>query len=314
MSSLMSAHGVPGVAVALTSGDTVQWAAGFGVTGPEGKSVTTETVFQAASLGKPIFAHVVEQLENDRDWTLADPIGAWSRGPNLRADWSTLTGDGLLSHTSGLGYDPEADRVVLDSTRAGTWTYSGAGYVILQRSLEVAEGQGLNRLAGSRLFEPWELTSMSFTRPASDELATGHDRSGAAMEGLDWSEANAGSSLYSNVLDYARFMARAAGEGKDESRGWARLTERRAVVSEELGLYWGAGWALEDQATGSPAAFHWGSNPGFKSFALIDKTRAMGLVVLTNSDYGLELAEDIVAILDEKPHPLFRFFMLHPDD
>jgi CubicO group peptidase (beta-lactamase class C family) len=314
MPALMSDHGVPGAAIALTFRDSVQWAAGFGVTGPAGDPVRTETVFQVASLGKPVFAHLLEKLEVERDWTFADPIEAWSRPGDLPSEWLALTAEALLSHTSGLRFDPELDQVILDPMGQGTWSYSGAGYVLLQRALEAAEGRGLDEIAFSEMFEPWGLTSMSFVEPESGEVATGHARSGAALENLGWPEPNAASSLYSNVLDYARFMVGVAGGEGDEPRAWSRLTLRRALVSDDLGLYWGAGWALEDQASGSVAAFHWGSNPGFKSFALVDKARAMGLVILTNGDFGLELVEHVVAILDEQSHPLFGFFMLHPDD
>jgi CubicO group peptidase (beta-lactamase class C family) len=311
MHGLMSEYSVPGVAIALTFQDSIQAAFGFGVTGPGGSSVTPETVFQVASLGKPVFAHLLAKLETERDWTLTDPMAEWSPEAPLPPTWLSLSAETLLSHTSGLRYDPERDRVTLAPGAPGLWSYSGAGYVALQRAIEAAEGRGLVQLALAGLFEPWDLGTMSFVTPAAGPLAFGHDRSGAPLDGLAWSEPNAASSLHSSVLDYARFMIRAATHAP---RSWTRLTRRRATVDAELGLYWGAGWALQEDVDGSVVAFHWGSNPGFKCFALIDREREMGLVILTNGDLGLELVERAVAILDDRPHPLFEFYMLHPDD
>jgi len=43
-------------------------------------------------------------------------------------------------------------------------------------------------------------------------------------------------------------------------------------------------------------------------------TELIGRVILTNGDYGLELIDTAVAVLDPVPHDLFRFYMLKPDD
>lgn len=314
MPELMTAYHVPGVAIALTFRDSVQWAAGFGVANGAGSQVTPHTVFQAASLGKPVFAHLVAKLEAERDWSLTQPIGRWSPEGAVPSESVTLSAEALLSHTSGLRYDPRADRSELDPEARGRWSYSGAGYVLLQRALETAEGRDLEEIARSELFEPWGLAGMSFVTPEDDHVVVGHDRAGAATVGSGWSEPNAANSLHTSAMDYARFMILAAGLGGSAPPNWARLTTRRATVREDFGLFWGAGWALEQNPDGSVAAFHWGSNPGFKSFALLDREREIGLVILTNGDHGLELVEEVVRILDDDPHPLFEFYMLHPDD
>lgn len=314
MPGLMTEYHVPGVAIALTFRDSVHWAAGFGVPDGAGSQVTPHTVFQAASLGKPVFAHLVVKLEAERDWSLAQPIGCWTPEGAVPSESVRLSAEALLSHTSGLRYDSETDRIVLDAGARGEWSYSGAGYVLLQRALEASEGRGLEEIARSELFVPWGLHATSFVTPEAGAVAIGHDRSGQPLPERRWSEPNAASSFHTSAMDYARFMIFAAGLGGSAPPSWARLTTRRATVREDLGLFWGAGWALEQNHDGSVAAFHWGSNPGFKSFALLHREREIGLVILTNGDHGLELAEEVVRILDDEPHPLFEFYMLHPDD
>lgn len=311
--ALMDRFRVPGVAVVLTRDDEVRWARGFGRTGPGGQVVTPRSVFQVASLGKPVFADLVATLAESREWNLYEPIGEWSPAP-LPPEVRATTAERILAHIAGIRYDAEADRVRRDESLYGTWSYSGAGYGALQRALESAEGRSLETLGESLVFGPLGLRSMSWTTPAGAGVATGHDRSGGPLANLEWTEANAASSLHSSALDYARYLVAVAGMGGPEPASWARLTSVRATVDEELDLHWGVGWGLERQGDEHFVAFHWGSNPGFKSFAMVDRERELGLVVLTNGDNGLELVEELVEILDPVLHPLFRFYMLHPDD
>jgi CubicO group peptidase (beta-lactamase class C family) len=314
MPGLLDRPAVPGVAIALVHGPHIQWSSGFGVVSPNGESVSAGTIFQAASLGKPLFAEIVNSLSLERSWTLEHAVESWAPAGSYRADLGSVTAAALLSHTAGLVYDPVADRVTLDPHLRGRWQYSGAGYLFLQRMIEAAEHQGLETLASARWFGPLGLQTMSFLAPASGSIAEGHDRNGRAIHGMEWEEANAASSLYASAHDYARFLINAAGLGSVAEPASLHLAMPQVAVSEDLGLFWGFGWALERDAAGDVTAFHWGSNPGFKSFAMVDRTREIGLVILTNGDNGLELAEDVLRIIDPKPHPLFGFYMLHPDD
>ena len=314
MPDLLARHAIPGVAIALTHGPHVQWSSGFGVASRNGEPVSSSTIFQAASLGKPLFAELVSSLALERSWALEDAVESWAPAGSYRAELASVTAAALLSHTAGLVYDPVADQVTLNSQLRGQWQYSGAGYSFLQRMIEASDGQGLETLASARWFRPLGLQTMSFLSPASGSIAEGHDRKGRPVQGMEWKDASAASSLYTSAHDYARFLINAAGVGAAAEPGRLQTVTPQVAVREDLGLFWGFGWAMERDPAGGFTAFHWGSNPGFKSFALVDRTREIGLVILTNGDNGLELAEDVLSIIDPRSHPLFKFYMLHPDD
>jgi hypothetical protein len=57
-----------------------------------------------------------------------------------------------------------------------------------------------------------------------------------------------------------------------------------------------------------------GSKPGFKNFVFIDRTYGLGIVMFTNADNGLEIAPTLVGAVTGRQYPLFRFYMLHPND
>lgn len=313
MPKLMDRQAVPGVAISLVANESIQWASGFGVVAVDGSQVTPSTVFQAASLGKPVFAQVVATVEQQEEWRFDDPLSAVVPRAGLGEQFVDLTVEQLLSHCAGVKYDPVGDRIVSDPTSVGTWQYSGSGYALLQRALERSFDESLTGLAERLVFQPASMPRSHFVTRDSEALATGHDREGRPLAATSWTEPNAASSLYTTADDYARFLVYFLSGLEMPTR--ENLSLKPVVtVDEDLGLYWGRGWALEIQPGQGPVAFHWGSNPGFKSFALASPQRGLGIVVLTNGDNGLELVEEVMEILDPVPHALFRFYMLHPDD
>lgn len=314
MPGLMARHHVPGVALALVEGARIRWVRGFGALSPGGEAVTGETVFQGASLAKPLTALLTARLAEKEGWLLEAKLRdlAPDLSP-LKGALGDLTVAQVLSHSAGITWNDQTHG--LETREAGTWRYSTPGYALLQRVLEARSGKDLQQLEGETVLGPLGLGRTAFIHGAiPGPLALGHDREGKAMRAALWERPHGGSSLLTTASDYGAFLAaflRAKAPLTPTLRD--RLVAPRVPVSSPLGLSWGLGWALERRGART-CWFHWGSNPGFKSFALVDPGRDLGLVILTNGDSGLELAEAMVGRLDPEPHPLFRFYMLHPDD
>ena len=72
---------------------------------------------------------------------------------------------------------------------------------------------------------------------------------------------------------------------------------------------WWLGWGLW-QGEGEEFIWHWGDNPGFKAFAVASLRTGDGVVILTNSDDGLELAEAVIETAMTQATGVFRFYML----
>ena len=105
---LMESFGVPGVSIAVVRDFNVHWAKGYGIADIEtGAPVDTETMFQAASISKPVAAMAVLRAVQDGLFALDDDIN------DILTSWTLDTGDftrdqpvsprSLTSHTSGLG-------------------------------------------------------------------------------------------------------------------------------------------------------------------------------------------------------------------
>lgn len=317
LDSLLSAHGVPGAGVALVSSSAVL-ARGFGETrSGDGAPVTPGTVFEGASLGKPVFAYAVWKLVRSGSLELDAPLSRYLRAERaVPGVTDRVTSRMVLSHTSGLPNWPDPGEPGLVGAPGEEWRYSGYGYVLLQHTVEDLLARPLQQVMDSLVFGPLKMESSSYVwRDAFDTLAaTGHDSEGEVQPKSkpgpdDADRLGAASSFHTTTADLARF-ASAVLQDPEHLR---RAAEGWVPVDRDLGLGWGLGWAIE-RLGGGRHFFHWGANPGFRSFVLVSPHQRRGFVLLTNGQNGLEMADDVVSLVMDTEHPLFRFYMLHPSD
>jgi hypothetical protein len=122
----MREHHVPGVSVAIIEHGALRWSQGFGVADARtGKAVTAETVFEAASMSKPIVALVAVQLVQEGRLDLDGPLVGY-----LGRDY--LPDQPALANAFGVSYQ----RVDLDPIAA--WTNVPASFSpAMQEQLKV---------------------------------------------------------------------------------------------------------------------------------------------------------------------------------
>jgi CubicO group peptidase (beta-lactamase class C family) len=196
---LMKKGGVPGLAIAVIRDGKTMWLHGFGMKEVKtGQPVTGETVFEAASLSKPVFAYGVLKLLEQGKLGLDVPLTAYLPKPFVAGDerLAKITARIVLSHRTGFPNWPADDGSVSIYFMPGTrFSYSGEGYIYLQRVVEQITGKSLNQYMTEAVFTPLGMTSSSYVwRPDFDALtATGYDSDGKADRIV---EANRGGSRF----------------------------------------------------------------------------------------------------------------------
>lgn len=323
--ALMAEHRVPGLAIALIRDRRLVWSKGYGRRAADGdEAVTPDTVFEAASMSKPIFGMLAMQLVDAKRLELDRPVvdyGPDQLVPDL-PEKRLVTARMLLSHTSGYPNwrpgDEEVEGPLPLLFRPGSrFGYSGEGTFYLQRRVETITGLPLDRLAQQRLFEPLGLRHSDFgwTPRIGAAQATGHREDGSVLPLSQYLHPNAAYTLYTSADDYARLlveMLRAErGESALLSRAAAQEMLRHQVVvgardpierpgaAQGQAVYWGLGWSINSTAQGD-IAHHGGANrTGFRSFAQFSPARGSGLVVFTNGLQGDELWARLVAAIGD---------------
>ena len=184
---LLRLAAVPGLGIATVRGADIT-AEGFGVKRAGGSDrVTGDTVFEAASLSKPVFASIVVQLAAEGAIDVSRPLVEYLPLPNPADERSKLiTATHVLSHSGGWRNWRNNRDVLLtaDFEPGSRFSYSGEGYFFLSRIVEKLTGKGLARLARERVFEPLGMRTSSFIwRPELDAaLATPHSNRGQPVD------------------------------------------------------------------------------------------------------------------------------------
>jgi CubicO group peptidase (beta-lactamase class C family) len=312
---LMAKHHLPGLSMATVMDGAPPTCTVFGCRDVRsGEAVTAATVFEAASLTKPVFAYLALMLDQRGLLPLDRPLAEIVPG-YLGSD-PGVTARHILAHTSGLPNWRSQEYPLRCYFPPGRrFSYSGEGYVYLQAAIERLCGETLDRIAAREIFAPLAMTvsSLVWHDGFNSNPASPHTASGASFDdgfaGKRFATANAACSLYTTASDYARFLQ--AAMASPFLATW--LTPQAPVLRDSLtnldpatepatrsDIAWGLGWGIELQ-TGR--AFHWGDQKGFKAFAMAAPDTGNAAVVLTNGDAGLSFLSRLLEPVCPGPCP-----------
>jgi CubicO group peptidase (beta-lactamase class C family) len=312
MAQLMRDAVVPGVALGVIEGRHERQFS-FGLKNSVTRDpVTKETVFEAASLSKPVFAYAVLRLVDSGRLDLDKPLSDYLQGDYIEKDERVrrITARLVLSHRTGFpNWRPRGKQLTIGFEPGERFSYSGEGYVYLQKVVEHLMGRPLNIVMQRLVFDEIGMPSSSYVwRDDYARLsATGHGIGGSPVEKNQPKEANAAASLHTTASDYTRFvLAVLEGKGLKASSAAEILTPHvwvdegctncigRKPVKTSTSLAWGLGWGIERTAEGD-SFWHWGDNGSFKCFVVVRRRKQRrGLVMFTNSSNGLSIVRQVV--------------------
>ena len=322
---LMEEKTVPGLSLATVRDGNLAEVLALGVRGGHDPApVNRHTVFEAASLTKPLIAYVALQLFDAGRLDLDQPLSAIC-GEFVPGDAAALeiTARHVLSHTGGL------PNLVTDATPLKTYfapgdrfSYASTGFGYLQRALERITGEGIEETARRTVFQPFgmEDSSLRWQPRYESNYAAGHDWDGKGEPKRRVEQPHASWSLHTTATDYAGFLqAVLHGQGLSAvaAEMWFMPVARPpsggnaedlpGLQPRDPDVAWGLGWGLEPAGE---CFFHWGHSPGFRAFVLGSRRSLRGVVWFANSAGGLRFAHEILAMTLPGEHPSLRWMHL----
>lgn len=325
---VMERFGVPGMSVAVIRDFEVHWAKGYGVADVvTGAPVDAETLFQAASISKPVTAMAALTAVQEGLFSLDDDINSilrsWSLPGRGFTDQQPVTPRLLFSHTAGLGdghgfpgYAPDAARptpvqifeaespsnvgpVELVRPPLTAMHYSGGGTTIMQLALTDARGEPFPDLMRRTVLEPVGMAQSTFEHPlppARDQnAARGHRGDGLPMGNDKWHAyaALAAAGLWTTSTDLARFAIEVQKAARGETdRVLSRASAQEMLSPMGVGSY-AVGFHIEQRGQGWYFS-HSGGNWGFVCYLTAHKAKGYGVVVMTNSSGGGGLYREVM--------------------
>lgn len=332
----MNYYRVPGVSIAVIYQNRIDWAKAYGVK-EVGRlePVTTHSLFQAASLSQPVAALAalcfVDQGRITLDSDVNEFLSSWKLPENRNTRENKVTLRTLLSHCAGLvphefiGYPQSKPlptlRQILDGQKPANspavrvyaipgsrYSYSELGYAILQQLLIDLEKKPFPEIMKEIVFQPLGMERSTFESPlpagVKEMTVTGHLREGEPLEGkwFHYPEM-AAAGLWTTPTDLALFLIDVMKTARGVSRKVVSAELARAMLTPQIDIQ-GCGFLIED--SGDNLFFHMkGKNNGYECFMVAYPVKGEGVVVMTNSDDGSYLIEEIlrgVSAAYEWPH------------
>ncbi len=332
--AMEKAH-VPGVSVAVIRDFQIHWARAYGVADVvTGAKVDTDTLFQAASISKPVAAMAVLRAVQDGRFGLDDDVNGILRSWKLPTGEFTksqpVTPRSLLSHTSGLddgfgfpGYHPSAPLPtlvqILDGQKPSNvgpvrlgrppmtaMKYSGGGVTLMQLALTDVLGRPFPEIMQQTVLAPIGMTRSAYDQPLSSE----RDRNAARAHGLDGQAMDAkwhvypeleAAGLWTTPSDLARFLI----EVQQSIRGRSNRVLSRAMAQEMVNPVgvgdYGVGLGTSKIGEGWYVG-HGGSNWGFRCDMKAHKIKGYGVAIMTNGDRGGRMAEELERRIESAYH------------
>lgn len=334
----MAFYQVPAVSIAVIDRGRIEWTRAYGMADvADRRPATTATLFQAASISKTLTAlgalRLVEQGKLSLDGDANRQLTSWKIPQNDLTRRTPVSLRMLLNHSGGTtvsGYGGYASDqpvptllqvldgvapansapVRVDLAPATAWRYSGGGYSIVQLMMSEAGGLPFDRYMKDAVLDPLGMVHSTFAvslpQARSPLAATAYESDGKAIVGSTHRyPESAAAGLWTTPGDLARMVlavqqAEAGTSGSLLSRDTAS-----AMLKRGLGEY-GLGFFVED--LGDRTSFsHSGGNAGFRSRFYGYTRSGQGVVVMTNSDNGGELIDEILhSIAAEYGWPEFK--------
>lgn len=266
------------VSIAVVDRDGLVWAAGFGEQAP-GVPASPETVYRVGSVSKLFTDIAIMQLAEAAQIDIDAPAASYlpDFAPGGAAAGDPITLRQLMSHRAGLVREPPRGHYFDDTgaTLAATVAslngvplvyepglrtkYSNAGIAVAGYVLEAMRGESFAAYVKRAVLDPLGMTSSAFAPEPDvvDDLARaymwGLDRPRFEAPGFELGMAPAGS-MYSTVLDLARFMEAMFRRGEGE--------HGRILAPETLESMWEPQYAEPGATSGYGLGFRVGEQDG----------------------------------------------------
>jgi CubicO group peptidase (beta-lactamase class C family) len=319
IAEMLAQFKVPAVSVAVISDFKIEWARTWGVKDAKsGEPATADTLFQAASISKPVAAMASLRAIQDGRFGLDQDVNtilkSWRVPVSPHTNGAAVTPRMLMSHTAGTddgfgfpGYRPDEPRPgivqILDgqspSNRGAVrwgrppmagFKYSGGAVTIQELVLTDVLGKPFPRILQDTVLGPIGMSNSTYEQPLpaarQRQAAHAHDRNGQPGD-APWRvhPEHAAAGLWTTAADLAKFAieVQQALAGRS-TRVLSKATAQEMVTPVGVGPF-AVGFTIAKAGEGWYFS-HGGSNWGFRCDLIAHRSKGYGMVIMTNGDNG----------------------------
>ncbi|WP_010179119.1 serine hydrolase [Aquimarina agarilytica] len=260
------------------------------------KKAPYNTIFNVASITKPVTALVALKLVSQGKWGLDEPLCKYWIDSDVKNDPNAklLTTRHVLSHQTGFP-NWRNGKLNFEFVPGTKYVYSGEGFEYLRKALESKFKKSLNDLATQLIFDPLQMTDTQYIwneKIDSSRVALGYAADGTTYPVFKRKIPNGADDMLTTIKDYGTFLISVMnGEGLSDEV--VKEMHSNQVASTN-GKYFGLGFEKYLFKDGNYALAHGGSDNGVKALTFMFPKTKQGFLVFTNSDNGTKIFEKVL--------------------
>jgi CubicO group peptidase (beta-lactamase class C family) len=302
----MDSLNVKGISIAIINDAKVVYHRAIGIANIYSlDTVNEQTLFEAASISKPIFAYFVMRMVEKGLLNLDTPLYQYLPYPDIEHDhrYKLITARMVLNHTSGFPnwrsnnfFNQQDGKLFLNFTPGTKFSYSGEGYVYLAMVIAHLMNCNLSNLDSvfqREVCKPLNLKHAYFGMNVyvAKHLADGHDGDKITYSN-SWDRTlfNPACGLYTEARSFANFLIAVMEDKGLKKESMDEMLKKQVELPDDnnqrkiFGITeWSLGFWRKPSIYGINLA-HGGNNWGYSSQFLINKEKKFGYVFFTNSN------------------------------
>jgi len=305
-------YNIPGVSLALIKDGKLVYYKTYGVKNTFTKEpVDSNTLFEAASVTKPVFSFAVQRLAERGVIDLDKPLYLYLPYPDIAYDdrYKLMTARHVLTHRTGFPnwrYMNPDGKLDLKFTPGTGYGYSGEGFEYLKMVVQQITGKKVEQVLQEEVIQPIGLWHTFFSRNDSLRrmVANGHFDGLPNYDELPESPGMA-YSMHTEAKIFTRFMLYLLEQKGLSAKTYDEMFSKHSDYNigpndekPKFPVYMGESLEIRETPLGKSFG-HGGNNGDFKCTFRVYKDLKMGYVLFTNSNTSDQLLQHIGEFLVE---------------
>lgn len=263
-------------------------------------SASYNSLFNVASLTKPVTAITVLRLVSLGKWNLDEPLDKYFIDPDIAKDprHKKLTTRLILSHQTGFPnwrWMNNNKKLRFEFDPGTKYQYSGEGFEYLRKALENKFHKSLEELAKELVFQPLDMKDTSYIwneKKYSERMVLGYNNSGNPYEIVKNKTPNAADDLVTSVEDYGKFLVAVLNNDFLTTKTAEEMKTKQTETKKDK--FFGLGFEIYDLGNNEIALSHGGSDKGVNTIVFLLPKTKKGLIIFTNVENGYKIYEPLV--------------------
>jgi CubicO group peptidase (beta-lactamase class C family) len=259
---------ISALSIAVIKDNKIVYSKAIGTKNAQKEPVDKQTVFEAASMTKPLFAYMVLQLVKENVLSLDTPLYQYYPYPDIAYDerYKLITARMVLDHTTGFPNWKENNKLTINFTPGTKFDYSGQGYEYLAQVADHLTGKKVDDLIEEYVLKPMSIkhSYMTYNDYVRSHLTDGVKDNNERGRNDPYKEPHVAYSLYTEPGEYAKFIVQLIKENHIpnsifQSMATSQIEIHEADMDPNLKIAMGLGVFVEQTQYGEKY-FHGGSN------------------------------------------------------